>query len=327
MTLTPAASPSPGGAVIRPGTREGRTPGIIERAFRGATVRVFAYDLPPQHLPAVSPGDTGDSAPVFLAVHGFRGDHHGFEQIVFASGGLWWVPDFPGYGASTRMPEGHQHDAETFSDLLMELVVAARAEHPGRPVVVVGHSFGTVVVSRAAGRLCAQGGADAVILINPISVPALEGASAVATGAATLYYRVSQALPRAFGLGLLRSKLITQAMTVMMRTSPDSAVRSYIDEQHRAYFAGFQDSSVLMETYLSSIRDSVRERASEFAGPALLIAGGEDAFGSPATQKALADLMPSARLVMIDGVGHLIHYEAADAAATAIRSFLGGVLA
>ncbi|WP_397427869.1 alpha/beta fold hydrolase, partial [Pseudolysinimonas sp.] len=41
-----------------------------------------------------------------------------------------------------------------------------------------------------------------------------------------------------------------------------------------------------------------------------------------AGQFAMLDVFPDARLVVIPGVGHLIHYETPDAAAHAIRAFV-----
>src|SRR5699024_10238991 len=56
-------------------------------------VAVFKYPGPP-------------GAPQLLAVHGFRGDHHGLELIV---DGLTpyeiWVPDLPGFGVSGPLPD------------------------------------------------------------------------------------------------------------------------------------------------------------------------------------------------------------------------------
>ena len=299
-------------AAILSSAADERAPRVLESSFRGATVRTFVYDLPPR----------GDAAPVFLGIHGFRGDHHGFEQLVFRTGGTWWVPDAPGFGASTAMTDGTGHDAAGFAALIPELLSQIRQSHPGRPIVVVGHSFGTVVLSRAAAALESAAG---TVLINPISVPALEGAGRLGVAAAGLYYRVATTAPAGWGLPLLRSRLITDAMTVMMRSSRDAAVRRYINEQHRSYFAGFQSREVLAEAYASSIEDSVRDRAADFTGPVLLITADRDAFGSPETQRALAALMPDARIHEIRGVGHLVHYEAAAEAAEALLRFTAEV--
>jgi pimeloyl-ACP methyl ester carboxylesterase len=54
----------------------------------------------------------------------------------------------------------------------------------------------------------------------------------------------------------------------------------------------------------------------------LLVADRDDITALP-EQKALAARIPGARLEIVEGVGHLVHYEAPDFAAHNIRSFLG----
>jgi pimeloyl-ACP methyl ester carboxylesterase len=86
-----------------------------------------------------------DATQTVLAVHGFRGDHHGLESLAAHLGGVRViVPDLPGFGVS---------DPLTVSDL-DSYVGWLRAFHAGlgldRSAVVLGHSFGSIVVSAAA---------------------------------------------------------------------------------------------------------------------------------------------------------------------------------
>ncbi len=59
--------------------------------------------------------------------------------------------------------------------------------------------------------------------------------------------------------------------------------------------------------------------------PVLTIAGSEDASASPASVKALADVLPDARYVELAGAGHMAPIEQADAFVAAVRSFLKDV--
>jgi proline iminopeptidase len=54
----------------------------------------------------------------------------------------------------------------------------------------------------------------------------------------------------------------------------------------------------------------------------LVIAGTEDFITGPTCAKELADLLPNAELVLLDGVGHMIFVEAADQVRAAIVGFL-----
>jgi pimeloyl-ACP methyl ester carboxylesterase len=53
----------------------------------------------------------------------------------------------------------------------------------------------------------------------------------------------------------------------------------------------------------------------------LLVADRDDITALP-EQKALAARLPGSRLEVVEGVGHLVHYEAPDFAARNMRSFL-----
>ena len=54
----------------------------------------------------------------------------------------------------------------------------------------------------------------------------------------------------------------------------------------------------------------------------MLVADKDDITALP-EQKLLASRIPGTRLEIVEGVGHLVHYEAPDFAARNIRDFLG----
>ncbi len=59
--------------------------------------------------------------------------------------------------------------------------------------------------------------------------------------------------------------------------------------------------------------------------PVLVIAGADDAIAPAKGQYRFVEQLPDAELVMLDGVGHLIHYEQPQNAADALRRFLGSL--
>lgn len=261
-------------------------------------------------------GDYGppDAEVVIVAVHGFRGDHHGLEPIVaFLSGIRVIVPDLPGFGLSPPLP-GRRHDIATYSEWITAFMTAVA---PGR--VLLGHSFGSIVVSAAVA-----GGLEpaALILVNPIGSPALEGPKAVFTRLAVLYYRLGARLPRRLGTALLRSRLIVRIASLAMVTSKDAAIRRFAHDQHDRYFSGFADREVLSDAFLASVSHDVREFAPQISAPTLLIAAQRDQITPIGAARTLADMFASASLHEIGGVGHLIHYEAPAEAAGATSRFL-----
>ncbi|MHC6176717.1 alpha/beta fold hydrolase [Glutamicibacter sp. X7] len=268
----------------------------------GSELKVFSY-------PA-----TARKRGVIFAVHGFRGDHHGLARIVAQLPGYTViVPDLPGFGAST--PMSGTHDVPGYTELL-----AALADELDLPqsTVLLGHSFGSIV----AAELATQRDFAALLLLNPISEPALESSQALLAGITSGYYRLCAALPTGIGEGLLRSRMFTDSMSLVMTKSQDPAVRAYVREQHRAYFGGFHSRHTLAEAYRASITSTVLDYAPALDLPTLLVAGAQDELGSPASQERLRDAFGDARLVMLESVGHLIHYEKAEQTAAAITGFL-----
>ncbi|RZU61345.1 alpha/beta fold hydrolase [Zhihengliuella halotolerans] len=283
---------------------------ISTHAVHGATVRCWTY--PGQSM-------AGRTPPVIVAVHGFRGDHHGLARVI---DGLEHftvvVPDLPGFGASSDLPEssGHRHDIGGYAAALQELLVQLEVPADAR---LLGHSFGSIVAAAHAATHPERW--SRVILINPISEPALEGSEALLSRLAHLFYLLGAALPTRPGEALLRWRLVTDIMSLTMTKSRDRATREYVRRQHRLYFGGFGSRRALLQAFEASITSTVRDYAAAVPLTTLLIAGVEDELGSPASQQHLATLFPDARLAMLDDVGHLVHYEAAGSAAALVAEF------
>lgn len=255
-----------------------------------------------------------DAETAMIAVHGFRGDHHGLEPVVAHLEGVRVIsPDLPGFGKTPPLP-GRRH---ALADYTAWLKAFCAAVAPGAPVL--GHSFGSIVTAAAV----AEGlPARAVVLVNPIGAPALEGPRGILTRLAIFYYWLGARLPRRLGDALLRSRLITRVTSVAMVKSRDPQLRRFVHDQHDTYFSGFADRDVLHDAFVTSVSHDVSRFAARIAQPVLLVAAERDDITPIEAERALARLFPRAELVEIPDVGHLIHYETPDAAARAIMRFL-----
>jgi len=258
-------------------------------------------------------------APVtVLAVHGFRGDHHGLEPVVANLHGLRIIaPDLPGFGDSTPFTDGRGHDVDGYGAWLGELLDALglRGE-----AVLLGHSFGSIVVAHALANGLA---APRAVLVNPIGAPALSGPRGVLTQLAVLYYRVGALLPERPGFALLRARFVTRIMSVTMSKTREPRLRRWIHEEHDRYFGAFADRRVVLEAFRASVSKDVGGVADRIPVPTLLVAAQQDDITPIDAQRRLAGRIPSAELVEIPDVGHLIHYETPGIAAAAIERFLG----
>ncbi|WP_309068623.1 alpha/beta fold hydrolase, partial [Microbacterium sp.] len=88
-----------------------------------------------------------DAAVTIVAVHGFRGEHHGLEPVVAHLPGVRVImPDLPGFGETAPLPE-RRHDIDAYADWLDAFHAAVAPDS-----VVLGHSFGSIVASAAVAR-------------------------------------------------------------------------------------------------------------------------------------------------------------------------------
>ena len=285
---------------------------VREGALRilGSTTRYWDYGDP-------------DAATTLVLVHGFRGDHHGLEPVVAQLGGLRLIsPDLPGFGDSTPMTDA-PHDIDGYGRWLQGFVAGLELA-AGARVVLLGHSFGSIVVAGSLAASAAAGSPrpDAVVLVNPIGQPALEGPRGLFTRLAIFYYWLAAVLPERLGFALLRNRLIVRVMSVAMAKTRDASLRRWIHDQHDRFFSAFSDRRVVLEAFRASVSHDVSEYAARVPERTLLVAAEKDDITPIAAEYRLQTLFPQAELVVIPDVGHLIHYETPVTAADAIRRFL-----
>lgn len=255
-----------------------------------------------------------DAPITVVAVHGFRGEHHGLEPVVAHLPGMRVIsPDLPGFGETAPIA-GRRHDLSLYAQWLSEFAAQVA---PG--AVILGHSFGSIVVAAAVAA-----GLDTprVILVNPIGAPALEGPRGILTRFAVFYYWAGARMPSRAGTALLRNSAVVRIMSVSMAKTKDPDLRRFIHDQHDTYFSRFADRDVLHDAFLASVSHDVREFAPEITQPTLLIAAERDDITPIEAERVLARLFVDATLVEIPDVGHLIHYETPEPAAAAISDFL-----
>ena len=255
-----------------------------------------------------------DSSTTVIAVHGFRGEHHGLEPVLAYLPEVRVIaPDLPGFGETPPLP-GRTHDLAAYTDWLKDFAAAVA---PG--AVILGHSFGSIVTSAAVADGLET---PRLILINPIGAPALEGPKGLMTRLAVWYYDLGAALLARLGTALLRNRLIVRIMSITMAKTKDRALRRFVHDQHDTYFSDFADRDVLRDAFVASVSHDVRVFAPQIDAPTLLVAAQKDDITPIAAERHLVTLFPNASLVEIADVGHLIHYETPAEAAGAIRRFL-----
>ena len=257
------------------------------------------------HYPATEPKGR------LLFIHGFRGDHNGLSATAGALVDYEvLIPDLPGYGKTAEL---ESHDLDGYAKWLISLV-----NELGGDLVVVGHSFGSLVVSKAVSQGLK---AKAIVLQNPITTRSSEQTD-IANRLARSFYGLATSLGRV-GSALLRSWLVVRVMSVAMATSKSPKLRSWIHGQHHRHFSTYRSDRVAHEGFAAASNSSVLDFAASFQLPTLLIAGERDLIAPLGNQVKLQGMIAGSKLEVIQGVGHLTHYEAAADVAVAIENFLG----
>jgi pimeloyl-ACP methyl ester carboxylesterase len=224
------------------------------------------------------------------------------------------IPDLPGFGESADFT--HEASIDAYATWLTEFVNRVGGT---KPVTLIGHSFGSIVVSAAAAQGCDP---QNLVLINPISTNALRGPRAILTRLAIWYYWLASVLPQRAGMWLLRHPTIVRIMSVAMVKSRDKNLRRWIHNQHDLYFSNFHSRKAVMQAFTTSVSNDVSMFASALQRPLLLLVAEKDDISDLRAQRQLATKLVQSTLKTIPDVGHLVHYEAYEWAAREIRDFM-----
>ncbi|MBN9607030.1 MAG: alpha/beta hydrolase [Actinomycetales bacterium] len=266
-----------------------------------------------------------DAARTLVFVHGYRGDHHGLEPVVARLPQYRIIaPDLPGFGHSSAFAS-RPHSVDSYVRWLRLFVAALEAagEIPvaGREVVL-GHSFGSIVVAHALAEGLEAAG---VILVNPITSDPRRATNPVLLLGTRGYYALGRALPERAGRAWLGWGPTVAFMSLALTKTKDPSLRRWIREEHSRYFSNFASPATASEGFEASLSAHVTEVAARITAPTLLIAGERDDIAPLAGQRRALEEFPDARLEVIPDVGHLIHYEQPARAAELIAAFVDGL--
>jgi alpha-beta hydrolase superfamily lysophospholipase len=129
-------------------------------------------------MPYVHRWSADDPRVIVLLAHGY-GEHagryeHVAQALVDQLGAAVYAPDHRGHG-KTDGATGLVADGEAITGDLHDVADEARAEHPGLPVVLIGHSMGGLIATRFAQRYGDE--LTALVLSSPAigEYPAFQG--------------------------------------------------------------------------------------------------------------------------------------------------------
>ncbi|HEX2252460.1 MAG TPA: alpha/beta hydrolase [Thermoanaerobaculia bacterium] len=206
-----------------------------------------------------------------LIVHGYA-EHHGrYDPLVAALLAAGFEPhqfDLRGHGRSHGEPRGHVDGFEQYRRDLAGVLAAVEARAPAaaRPLFVLGHSLGgLIVLDHALHRATAVGPAPVAGLV--LSSPYLGAVGPART---------------------LLADLVAHASPLAPRLQLDSGLEADGLSRDPAVVAAYRSDPMVFGTvspgWLHEIRDAQRRvlaRAGEIAAPTLLLLGEDDPVAAP----------------------------------------------
>lgn len=252
-----------------------------------------------------------------LMLHGFRGNHIGLKYIIAGLSGYRIItPDLPGFGESTPMTD-RLHDITGYSDFTREFTLGLRLKQP----VLLGHSFGSIIAAHLAARNPEL--FERLILLNPIAVKPGGGIKAVPTQFVKAYYWLGTYSSSNWSRRILVSRTFSRLMSLSLSRTKDKNIRNIVYNHHLSDLQQAQNREVIAKSFAESISKTALDDAARITLDTLLIAGDKDPIATLAAQRQLKDVIPTAKLIIIPKVGHLIHLETPRPAAEAIAQYLG----
>ena len=112
--------------------------------------------------------DNPDAGHVVLLAHGIAEHARRYDHVANAlveAGGAVYAPDHYGHGLSAG-ERALVEDIEAYVDDLHLVADLAATEHPGLPIVVLGHSLGGIIATRYAQRYMTE--LAALVLSAPV---------------------------------------------------------------------------------------------------------------------------------------------------------------
>jgi pimeloyl-ACP methyl ester carboxylesterase len=236
---------------------------------------------------AKSPGDGRAT----ILIHGAGGSHlHWPASLRRLPGPAVYAIDLPGHG---RSEGGGRQRVEDYAAVVLGFMDAVGLQHS----ILIGHSMGGAIAQTVA--LCAPQRVVGLVLVG--TGARLRVAPAILSGLEQDFDQTVQLLSEwTWGPGA-EARLVAEGRRQMLEVG----------------------SAVLLGDFLACDRFDVREQAGRIAAPTLAITGSEDRMTPPRFGEWLADHIPGARFVLVEGAGHMVALERPEEVAAAVQHWLG----
>jgi len=257
----------------------------------------------------------GDDKPPVLLIHGLGDEadtwRHVLPRISAAHRAL--APDLPGFGRSDMAKR--KHSVAFFAAAMLELL-----DYLSIPrAVLVGHSTGALIAQAVAlehpqrvERLVLIGGSLVVKENRPNPALLLFLIPGLGEWSYSRLRKDPQAAYRSLEPYYNRLEDLPQAERDFLYTRVNQRVWS--DGQRRGFLSTLRG----LASWLPAQQKTLPERLSGWQVPTTVLWGENDQIMPAANARALVDLIPAARLVIVPGAGHNLQQEQPQVVAAAI---------
>ncbi len=256
--------------------------------------------------------------PICVLIHGFTGSHEGFQYIIPDLENFHLiVPDLPGFGESELTLDEFSIDA-----LARKVNDFVRALNLKTSPYLVSHSMGGLV---AASMLTQNPELfhERTVFISPVAtkVRRLDSRS-LGAFLGRLQYFVGKSVPKA-GPKLVKSRLLSRLATSLILTTNERAMKKTINDHHFKNLDYISSIDFYHRLHIDINKKGALDYADELNKKfkPLIITGDKDNVTPLATEIKLANAL-NADLHVLNGVGHLLHYERPTEVAAAVNAFL-----
>lgn len=247
------------------------------------------------------------SKPVCLLLHGTGGATHSWSGLAPLLAERFHVlaPDLPGHGFTTR-----PRQSEGFSLPGYASSVAALLEgHGAEPALVIGHSAGAAV----ALQMHLDGGLPVrrIIGINAALMP-FKGMVGDVFSMLAKALVINPIVPSVVSWGASERR-IERLLESTGSNLPPEQVALY-----RRLFSSSDHVGAALAMMANWDLNPLKRRWHEVTCPVELITGDQDGTVPPSDAAEIVEKMPTARVHMLRGLGHLAHEEAPETVASLI---------
>lgn len=232
----------------------------------------------------------GDGRRALVCLHGIGGSQNAFDDQIAAVTGAGWrmiAWDMPGYGAS---PSPEDYSFESLAGAVVALLDDAGLDD----AVLLGHSMGGMIAQETVARY--PGRVSGLVLFA--TTPAFGGRDDKFKNE-FLAHRL-----KPLNAGKTPADIAPNLVGGMFSdTTPEAVKTSAVASM----------GAITSDSYRAALECIVTFNQVDNLGridcPTLVLAAEKDTLSPPKTMGRMADRIPGARFVTLDGVGHLANFE------------------